>query len=291
MNNAFFGRMFFTLALLCHVFAAPAAAQTARVTTNMGAFDIELYPDKAPKTVANFLSYVDSGYYDGTIFHRVIDGFMAQGGGYDANYQPRQTRPPVANESDNSLSNTVGTVAMARTGDPHSATAQFFINVQDNAFLDFAIAPNTAVNTMRGSRLAVQDKRSGKVATADCRGRPVTRDAVTQAKDPDFYACLMQSAHQDQNHIGIAMQQCFDNADELKQSGAMKSAETCADSIGRGHRDLKFMRVRWGYTVFGAVVAGMEVIDRIKAVATGSGGPFPKDAPLQTITIESIRRI
>jgi cyclophilin family peptidyl-prolyl cis-trans isomerase len=106
------------------------------VVTNHGTFTIQLDPAKAPKSVANFLSYVDSGHYGGTIFHRVIATFMVQGGGYDAQYERKPTQPPVVNEADNGLKNTRGTVAMARTGEPHSATAQFFVNVTDNAFLD-----------------------------------------------------------------------------------------------------------------------------------------------------------
>jgi cyclophilin family peptidyl-prolyl cis-trans isomerase len=95
-----------------------------------------LDPAKAPKSVDNFLRYVDAKHYDGTIFHRVIPTFMVQGGGYDQNYERKTTEPPVENEADNGIKNTRGTVAMARTGDPHSATAQFFVNVTDNAFLD-----------------------------------------------------------------------------------------------------------------------------------------------------------
>ena len=106
------------------------------VTTSVGKFVIELDPGKAPKSVENFLAYVDSNHYDGTQFHRVIGTFMVQGGGYDKSYEKKPTRPPIENEADNGLKNTRGTVAMARTGDPHSATSQFFINVVDNAFLD-----------------------------------------------------------------------------------------------------------------------------------------------------------
>ncbi len=105
--------------------------------TSMGDMVIELYPQKAPKTVANFLQYVDDGFYNGTIFHRVIDGFMIQGGGFTAQLEQKPTRAPVPNEADNMLRNTIGTIAMARTSDPHSATAQFFINVNNNTSLDF----------------------------------------------------------------------------------------------------------------------------------------------------------
>ncbi len=106
------------------------------IETDLGDFEIELDEQKAPKSVANFLSYVDAKHYDGTIFHRVIKNFMVQGGGYDASYDKRPVRDPVQNEGDNGLKNKRGTVAMARTSDPHSATAQFFVNVVDNGFLD-----------------------------------------------------------------------------------------------------------------------------------------------------------
>lgn len=104
--------------------------------TTMGNIVIELNAEKAPKTVENFLDYVQSGHYDGTIFHRVIDGFMIQGGGMDANMKEKSTKTPIENEADNGLGNEVGTIAMARTSDPHSATSQFFINVKDNSFLN-----------------------------------------------------------------------------------------------------------------------------------------------------------
>jgi len=104
--------------------------------TTQGAITLELDAAGAPKTVENFLAYVDAGHYDGTIFHRVIPGFMAQGGGYDATYAKKPTKPPVENEARASAKNLRGTVAMARTGDPHSATAQFFVSVADNASLD-----------------------------------------------------------------------------------------------------------------------------------------------------------
>jgi peptidyl-prolyl cis-trans isomerase B (cyclophilin B) len=105
--------------------------------TNMGDIVIELFPEKAPKTVENFLSYVRDGFYDDTIFHRVINNFMIQGGGFEPGMKQKQTKAPIENEADNGLKNDKYTVAMARTGDPHSATAQFFINVADNDFLNF----------------------------------------------------------------------------------------------------------------------------------------------------------
>jgi cyclophilin family peptidyl-prolyl cis-trans isomerase len=112
------------------------ADPSVEVATNLGTFVIALDPARAPKTVENFLQYVDAKQYEGTIFHRVIATFMVQGGGYDGSYEKRPTRAPVSNEADNGLKNTRGTVAMARTSDPHSATCQFFVNVVDNAFLD-----------------------------------------------------------------------------------------------------------------------------------------------------------
>ncbi len=116
--------------------ASAAKAPRVLMKTSLGEITIELYPDKAPITVKNFLDYVDAKFYDGTIFHRVIPGFMNQGGGFTADMQQKPTRAPIKNEAGNGLKNTVGTVAMARTGVVDSATAQFFINTADNAFLD-----------------------------------------------------------------------------------------------------------------------------------------------------------
>lgn len=160
------------------------------VDTSEGKFKIELDQEKAPKTVENFLAYVDDGHYAGTIFHRVIDGFMIQGGGYDAEYAKKPTKPPVANEADNGLKNTRGTVAMARTSEPDSATAQWFVNVSDNAFLN----------------------------------------------------------HKNKSTTG------------------------------------------WGYCVFGRVLEGMDVVDKIKDKPTGAQGPFKKDAPLEIVRINSVSR-
>jgi cyclophilin family peptidyl-prolyl cis-trans isomerase len=132
------------LALTALACASPALAADPRVElkTNRGVIVLELYPEKAPKTVANFLQYVKDGHYNGTTFHRVIDGFMVQGGGFDKEMRQKPTtRPPVPNEADigmkAGLKNDNGTIAMARTSDPHSATAQFFINVKNNDFLNY----------------------------------------------------------------------------------------------------------------------------------------------------------
>lgn len=169
--------------------AAPVAAPAPRVAihTNQGTMVAELYPDKAPKSVENFLQYVRDGHYNGTIFHRVIDGFMIQGGGYTVDLQLKPVRPAIENEARNGLSNLRGTLAMARTGEPHSAQSQFFINVVDNPRLDFV----------------------------------------------------------------------------SEQSG-----------------------FTWGYAVFGKVVEGEDVIDKIRALETGGQGPLARDVPLQAVIIE-----
>ncbi|PIE83709.1 MAG: hypothetical protein CSA09_00270 [Candidatus Contendobacter odensis] len=111
-----------------------------KLQTSHGVIGIELDPEHAPKTVENFLRYVQDGFYDGTLFHRVISGFMIQGGGFDQNFQQKVTHAPIQNEADNGLKNLKGTIAMARTADPHSATAQFFINHKDNDFLNYQAA-------------------------------------------------------------------------------------------------------------------------------------------------------
>lgn len=157
-----------------------------KMVTNKGAIVLELDAAKAPKTVENFLAYVRSGFYTGTLFHRVINNFMIQGGGLEAGMRQKKTNAPIENEADNGLSNDIGTIAMARTGDPHSATAQFFINVSNNGFL---------------------------------------------------------------NHTG-------------------KNAQG------------------WGYCVFGRVTEGMDVVEAIKLVATGSVGGY-QDVPKEDVVIES----
>lgn len=116
---------------------APGSYPVVEMRTSAGTITLELYPDRAPKTVDNFLSYVRRGFYDGTIFHRVVPGFVIQGGGFTTEMIKKETEPPIENEADNGLRNLRGTICMARTNDPHSATSQFFINTRDNAPLDF----------------------------------------------------------------------------------------------------------------------------------------------------------
>ncbi|MGS5087717.1 peptidylprolyl isomerase [Hydrogenophaga sp. A37] len=199
---------------------APAPAPTAhpkvRLTTSMGDIVMELYPDKAPKTVDNFLQYVRDKHYDGTVFHRVISNFMVQGGGFDSSYKQKPTRAPVVHEGQAAIErggprNVVGTVAMARTNDPNSASSQFFINVKDNAFLDPTPIPP---------------------------GDPV----------PRF-------------EYGGRVYENTPRANLLR-----------ADPL-------------FGYTVFAKVVSGMDVVNKIKEVPTGSGGPFPSDVPKTQVTI------
>ena len=199
----------------------PALAQETpkvRFSTSAGDFTVELYPDKAPRTVQNFLQYVKDKHYNGTIFHRVIENFMVQGGGYDASYIERKTRAPVEHEGREALAkggprNTVGTLAMARTNDPQSATAQFFINVKDNAFLDPTVIPP---------------------------GDPV----------PKF------------EYEG----RVYENTPRANLVNAPQL---------------------FGYTVFGKIVSGMEVVQKIKLTPTGPGGPFPSDVPKTAVLINS----
>ncbi|MFW5451476.1 MAG: peptidylprolyl isomerase [Methylophagaceae bacterium] len=137
-----FFRYLAPLLLITLSFSANAEGDQAlpqvKLETNHGDIVIELNQDKAPNTVANFLSYVEDGFYDGLIFHRVISNFMIQGGGFNPDFVQKAPNAPIKNEANNGLSNVIGSIAMARTGDPHSATAQFFINVADNGFLDFS---------------------------------------------------------------------------------------------------------------------------------------------------------
>ena len=124
--------------LLLSVSIGAFAAPSVEFQTSQGNFTVELYPEKAPKTVANFLQYVKDGFYENTIFHRVINHFMIQGGGFERDLSEKSTRAPITNEASNGLLNELGTIAMARTADPDSATAQFFVNLTDNQFLNYA---------------------------------------------------------------------------------------------------------------------------------------------------------
>ena len=197
--------------------AQAATAPNVKITTSMGDIVVELYPDKAPKTVENFLQYVKDKHYDGTVFHRVISTFMVQGGGFDARYEQKKTRPTIAHEGREALAkglkNTVGTLAMARTNDPQSASSQFFINVVDNAFLDPTLIPD---------------------------GDPV-----------------LHFVYQGQTYPSTPR----------------------ANLLGAAQL--------WGYTVFAKVVQGMDVVEKIKAVPTGAGGPFPTDVPKTQVSIIS----
>ena len=191
-------------------------APRVRLATSLGDIVIELNAAKAPKTVENFIQYVNDKHYDGTVFHRVISNFMVQGGGFDTSYQQKPTRAPVAHEGQAALQrggprNTVGTVAMARTNDPQSASSQFFINVKDNAFLDPTIIPP---------------------------GDPVPRFEYNG--------------------------QVYEN---VPRANLVNAAQL------------------YGYTVFGKVVSGMDVVNKIKETPTGAGGPFPTDVPKTPITI------
>ena len=125
------------IAVFLGLISVAHAGTQVRLDTSMGPITLELADEQAPKSVENFLVYARGGFYDGTVFHRVIDGFMIQGGGFSPDFQQKATRAPIPNEANNGLKNRRGTVAMARTGDPNSATAQFFINVKDNDFLDY----------------------------------------------------------------------------------------------------------------------------------------------------------
>ena len=130
-------KLFVALALASQALIAAAGNPLVELKTSAGPIVLELYPEKAPKTVANFLEYVKAGFYDGLIFHRVIDGFMIQGGGMNAKMEEKATRAPIENEAKNGLKNDAGTIAMARTQNPHSASAQFFINLENNRALNY----------------------------------------------------------------------------------------------------------------------------------------------------------
>lgn len=156
-------KVLITLLALSSVSAFAATGQcknpTAELTTNMGVIDVQLNSDKAPKSVANFVQYVNTGFYNGKIFHRVIPGFMIQGGGFDKSLTQASTKAPIKNEANNGLNNDKYTISMARTNDPDSATAQFFINVNDNGFLNYSASnPGYAVFGKVTKGQAVVDK-------------------------------------------------------------------------------------------------------------------------------------
>ena len=160
-------------------FAAASLAANPQVDldTSAGRIRIELYPDAAPKTVANFLDYVKAKHYDGTQFHRVIDGFMIQGGGFTTDFKQKPTRPPVVNEAESSskagILNTPGTIAMARTSDPNSATAQFFINVNDNKSLNFRSPDPQGIGYTAFGKVVSGMDVVGKIAKMPKGGKPV----------------------------------------------------------------------------------------------------------------------
>ena len=158
------------------------------IETTKGSFIIELAIAEAPVTTANFLAYVDAGHYTDTLFHRVIDGFMVQGGGYATTFARMPTREPVKSEADNGLANLAGTVAMARTGDPHSATAQFFVNLADNAFLD-----HTA-KTDRGWGYTVFGRVVAGMETIDAIRRVATGAKASFAKDVPLEDVVIRAA-------------------------------------------------------------------------------------------------
>ena len=199
--------------------ASAALAQTVEIKTSMGSITAELYADKAPKTVSNFVQYVKAGFFNGTIFHRVIPDFMIQGGGFTPDLKLKDTRLAILHEGRESMSkggkNDIGTLAMARTGDPHSATAQFFINVKDNDFLNPTVIPP---------------------------GDPVPR-----------------FEHQGRIYENVPRANLV-NAPQL-----------------------------WGYTVFGKVTKGMDVVEKIKVVPTRDAGGGNQNVPVTQVLIESIK--
>ena len=160
---------------------ALAAEPQVDLKTSAGTIRLELYPAKAPKTVANFLQYVKDGHYDGTIFHRVIPGFMIQGGGFDGSFKQKATRDPIQNEAKNGLKNDLGTIAMARTNAPHSASAQFFINVKDNDFLNAAAAQDGWGYAVFGKVVSGMDVVTKIAATPTGAGGPFRSDVPRAA--------------------------------------------------------------------------------------------------------------
>lgn len=174
-------RLIVSLLLFAWAAVAGAANPVVEMRTNQGTIVLELFADKAPKSVANFLEYVRSGHYSGTVFHRVIDGFMVQGGGFDSAMNEKPTRAPIENEARNGLRNEAGTIGMARTADPHSASSQFYINLVDNRFLDYPSRDGwgyAVFGKVKQGFDVVQ--KIGRVKTGVSKGMPdVPQQAVT----------------------------------------------------------------------------------------------------------------
>jgi peptidyl-prolyl cis-trans isomerase A (cyclophilin A)/peptidyl-prolyl cis-trans isomerase B (cyclophilin B) len=180
--------------------AAPAQAASPQVEldTTLGKIRIELSPDAAPKTVENFLGYVKSGFYDGTQFHRVIDGFMIQGGGFTADFVQKPTRAPIANEAEMAskagLKNVPGTIAMARTSDPNSATSQFFINVANNSRLDFRSPDSAGIGYVVFGKVVDGMDVVNKIAKAPKGGKPLPGPLPLDPKDVPTETIVIKSA-------------------------------------------------------------------------------------------------
>jgi peptidyl-prolyl cis-trans isomerase A (cyclophilin A)/peptidyl-prolyl cis-trans isomerase B (cyclophilin B) len=179
---------------------APALAANPQVEldTTLGKIRIELYPDAAPKTVANFIDYVKAKYYDGTQFHRVIDGFMIQGGGFTTDFKSKPTRPPIVNEAEMSskagILNAPGTIAMARTGDPNSATSQFFINVADNTPLNFRSPDPRGIGYTAFGKVVEGMDVVNKIAKVAKGGKPVPPGTPMDSKDVPTEPVVITSA-------------------------------------------------------------------------------------------------
>jgi len=185
-------RHLFILSVAAVPSGALAADPQVDLRTNLGTIRLELYPAKAPKTVENFLQYVKDGHYNATIFHRVIDGFMIQGGGFDGSYKQKPTRDPIQNEAKNGLKNDIGTITMARTSAPHSASAQFFINVKNNDFLNAESAQDGWGYAVFGkvisgmdvvTKIAKTPTGSGGPFRTDVPKQPVVIESVTVVGD------------------------------------------------------------------------------------------------------------
>ena len=197
--------------------SAFAANPVVEMKTSQGTLIIELYGDKAPKSVANFLQYAKDGLYKGTVFHRVIDGFMIQGGGFTPDMKQKETRSPIENEAKNGLKNSAGTLAMARTGDPHSATAQFFINLVDNGMLDY---PNPD-----GWGYAVFGKVTQGFDVVQKIAKTANRMAVGQS--PHAAACWKPAAA----HPAASIETVIERRDILVSEEVMVMAFYTANSV------------------------------------------------------------